>query len=129
MKIRKLVSLWVTRIKRDAVMLWFARKHPDMPLLSKIICVVAVLYALSPIDMVPDFIPILGYLDDAVLLPAMIWLAVRLLPPQVLALSREQADDWTKRHSFKPRNYIAAALVIMLWSLFAYFCWQWMSVS
>lgn len=128
MKIRKLVGLWAKRIKGDAVMLWFARKHPDTPLLAKIVCIVAVLYALSPIDLIPDFIPILGYIDDALLLPAMIWLAVRLLPPQVLALCREQADDWMRQHSFKPRSYIGAAIVVALWCLFAYLCWRWMSV-
>lgn len=121
----KVVSLWAKSIKRDAVMLWFARKHPDTPLLAKIVCVVAVLYALSPIDLVPDFIPILGYIDDALLLPAMIWLAVRLLPPQVLVLCRQQADDWMKQSGVKPRSYIGAAIVVAIWCLIGYLCWRW----
>ncbi len=121
----KVVSLWAKSIKRDAVMLWFARKHPDTPLLAKIVCVVAVLYALSPIDLIPDFIPILGYIDDALLLPAMIWLAVRLLPPQVLVLCRQQADDWMKERGVKPRSYIGAAIVVAIWCLIGYLCWRW----
>ncbi|RBA23045.1 uncharacterized protein DUF1232 [Herminiimonas fonticola] len=121
----KIVSLWAKGIKRDAVMLWFARKHPDTPLLAKIVCVVAVLYALSPIDLVPDFIPILGYVDDALLLPAMIWLAVRLLPPQVLVLCRQQADDWMRQRGVKPRSYIGAAIVVAIWCLIGYLCWRW----
>ena len=125
MKIMKVVSLWAKSIKRDAVMLWFARKHPDTPLLAKIVCVVAVLYALSPIDLIPDFIPILGYIDDALLLPAMIWLAVRLLPPQVLVLCRQQADDWMKERGVKPRSYIGAAIVVAIWCLIGYLCWRW----
>ncbi len=125
MKLTKVLSLWAKNIKRDAVMLWFARKHPDTPLLAKIVCVVAVLYALSPIDLVPDFIPILGYIDDVLLLPAMIWLAVRLLPPQVLALCREQADDWMKQRGLKPRSYIGAVIVLAIWCLIAYLCWRW----
>lgn len=125
MKLRKVVSLWAKNIKRDAVMLWFARKHPDTPLLAKIVCIVAVLYALSPIDLVPDFIPVLGYIDDALLLPAMIWLAVRLLPPQVLALCREQADDWMKKQGIKPKSYLGAAIVLILWCGLAYLCWRW----
>ena len=125
MKIKKVISLWAKHIKRDAVMLWFARKHPDTPMLAKIVCVVAVLYALSPIDLVPDFIPILGYIDDALLLPAMIWLAVRLLPPQVLTLCREQADDWIKQRGFKPKSYVGAVVVVAIWGLLAYLCWQW----
>ncbi len=124
MKLRKVVSLWVKHVKRDAVMLWFARKHPDTPLLAKVVCVVAVLYALSPIDLVPDFIPVLGYIDDALLLPAMIWLAVRLLPPPVLALCRQQADDWIIRQKAKPKSYTGAVLVVALWCLLAYLCWQ-----
>ena len=128
MKIRKIISLWAKQIKRDAVMLWFARKHPDTPLLAKIVCIVAVLYALSPIDLVPDFIPILGYIDDALILPAMIWLAVRLLPVQVVALCREQADDWIKKRGFKPKSYLGAVIVVGLWCLLAYLCWRWISV-
>ena len=125
MKIMKVVSLWAKSIKRDAVMLWFARKHPDTPLLAKIVCVVAVLYALSPIDLVPDFIPILGYIDDALLLPAMVWLAVRLLPPQVLVLCRQQADDWMKQRGFKPRSYVGAVIMVAIWCLIGYLCWRW----
>lgn len=125
MKILKVVSLWAKRIKRDAVMLWFARKHPDTPLVAKIVCVAAVIYALSPIDLVPDFIPILGYIDDAILLPALIWLAVRLLPPQVLALSREQADDWFKTRGVKPKSYIGAVVIVVIWCVIAYLCWRW----
>ncbi|MFC7297509.1 YkvA family protein [Herminiimonas aquatilis] len=124
MKLRKVISLWAKQVKRDAVMLWFARKHPDTPLLAKIVCVLAVLYALSPIDLVPDFIPVLGYIDDALLLPAMIWLAVRLLPAPVLIFCRQQADDWMTRQAAKPRSYLGAVLVVTLWGLLAYLCWR-----
>lgn len=119
------IKNWARRIKRDAVMLWFARRHPDTPLLAKVICVLAVLYALSPIDLVPDFVPILGYVDDVLLLPAMIWLAVRLLPPHVVALCRVQADDWMTAQGSKPQSYIGAAIIVALWLAFAYLCWRW----
>ena len=125
MKIMKVVSLWAKRIKRDAVMLWFARQHPDTPMLAKIVCIVAVLYALSPIDLIPDFIPILGYIDDALLLPAMIWIAGRLLPPHVVALCRAQANDWMTVQGSKPQSYIGAAIIVALWLVFAYLCWRW----
>ena len=72
MGIKDSVSQWARRLRRDALMLWFARRHPDTPLLAKALCVLAVAYALSPIDLIPDFIPILGYLDDALLLPALV---------------------------------------------------------
>lgn len=124
MKLRKVISLWAKQVKRDAVMLWFARKHPDTPLLAKIVCLLAVLYALSPIDLVPDFIPVLGYLDDALVLPAMIWLAVRLLPQPVLVFCRQQADDWMVIQGVRPRSYLGAVLVVTLWGLMAYLCWR-----
>ncbi len=124
MKLRKVISLWAKQVKRDAVMLWFARKHPDTPLLAKIVCLLAVLYALSPIDLVPDFIPVLGYIDDALVLPAMIWLAVRLLPQPVLVLCRQQADDWMAIQGARPRSYLGAVLVVTLWGLLAYLCWR-----
>ena len=66
---------WARRIKRDAVTLWFASRHPAMPWLPKVVGIVAVAYALSPIDLIPDFIPILGYLDDVILLE-LAWPAV-----------------------------------------------------
>ncbi len=83
---------WAKRIKRDAVTLWFAGKHPATPWYAKALGVFVVAYALSPIDLIPDFIPVLGYVDDVLLLPALIWLAIRLLPPEVAANCRKQAD-------------------------------------
>lgn len=68
------------RIKRDPVTLWFAYRDPRTPWAVKALCIFVVGYALSPMDLIPDFIPVLGYLDDAILLPGLIWGAVRLLP-------------------------------------------------
>ena len=67
-----------------------------------------VAYALSPIDLIPDFIPILGYVDDAILLPALIWLTVRLLPEPVLRESRAKAENWLATSSAKPRSVAGA---------------------
>jgi len=108
-------------------MLWFARRHPGTPLLAKILCVVAVLYALSPIDLVPDFIPVLGYLDDVLLLPALIWLVVRLLPDDVVAACRMQANDWIAARYAKPASYAGAVLIVIIWCIALYFCWQWIA--
>ena len=84
MNIVAAIAAWARSVKRDVIMLWFARRHPDTPLLAKALCIFAAAYALSPIDLIPDFIPVLGYVDDALLLPALIWLAVRLLPGHVM---------------------------------------------
>jgi uncharacterized membrane protein YkvA (DUF1232 family) len=110
---------WARRIKRDAVTLWFAARDPRTPWTAKALCAFTVAYALSPIDLIPDFIPVLGYLDDLVLLPACIWLAVRLLPDAVRADSRVKAEDWMVREGRKPASKAGAVLVIAIWLLAA----------
>ena len=111
------IRQWARRIKQDAVMLWFAYKDPRTPWLPKIISMLAVAYALSPIDLIPDFVPVLGFLDDAVLLPAMIWLAVQLLPDEVVTACRQLAIDWMQVNQRKPVNRWGIALVLMVWAL------------
>ena len=110
---------WARRIKRDAVTLWFACRDPATPWLPKALCWFTVAYALSPIDLSPDFIPVLGYLDDVLLLPALIWLAVRLLPAEVIVRSRERAEDWMARNGSRPTSKVGMALVIGIWVLVA----------
>src|SRR3990167_3319353 len=102
---------WARRIKRDGVTLWFACKDPATPLLPKVIAAFVVAYALSPIDLIPDFIPVLGYVDDVLLLPALIWLTIRLLPAEVLVICREQADNWLKVQGSKPSSRFGAVLI------------------
>ena len=87
----KLVS-WARQIKRDGVTLWFAGKNPATPWHAKALGLFVVAYALSPIDLIPVFIPVLGWLDDVLLLPGLIWMAIRLLPKEVLSDCRKQAD-------------------------------------
>ena len=72
---------WAGRIKRDIAVLWLAARHPAVPWLAKAVAAATVAYALSPIDLIPDFVPVLGYLDDLLIVPAGILLAVRLIPP------------------------------------------------
>lgn len=110
---------WARRIKRDAVTLWFACRDPATPWLPKALCWFTVAYALSPIDLIPDFIPVLGYLDDVLLLPALIWLAVRLLPAEVIVRSRERAEDWMVRNGSRPTSRVGMPLVIGVWVLVA----------
>jgi uncharacterized membrane protein YkvA (DUF1232 family) len=74
-----------------------------------------VAYALSPIDLIPDFIPVLGYVDDVLLLPVLIWLAVRTLPAHVLDECRIQADDWLREKKEKPTSRAGAAFIVLLW--------------
>ena len=119
------IRQWAKRIKQDAVMLWFAYKDPRTPWLPKIISMLAVAYALSPIDLIPDFVPVLGFLDDAVLLPAMIWLAVRLLPVEVVTACRQLAIEWMQANQRKPVNRWGVALVLTVWVLVLLFIIAW----
>jgi len=107
---------WARRIKRDAITLWFAKSHPRTPWYAKALGIFVVAYALSPIDLIPDFIPVLGYLDDVILLPVLIWLTVRALPPEVLAGCRAQAEAWIAQGGARPRSRAGAAAIVLLWA-------------
>ena len=117
MSIREHLIPWAKRTKRDGVTLWFAGKHPETPWYAKALGVFVVAYALSPIDLIPDFIPVLGYVDDILLLPALILLTVKLLPTSVLTQCRLQADKWMAEKQSKPISKAGALMVILLWTV------------
>ena len=86
------VRAWAAELKAQLLTLWFARLHPDTPWYAKALAVLVAAYAFSPIDLIPDFIPVIGYLDDVIVVPLGIWLALRLIPRHVLEESRRKAD-------------------------------------
>ncbi len=102
---------WARNIKRDVVALWIAARDPRVPWYAKALCAAIAAYALSPIDLIPDFIPVLGYLDDVILLPLGILLAVRLIPADLLAEFRAEANVRVER----PVSRVAAAVIVGLW--------------
>lgn len=106
---------WARTIKRDVVAVYIAAKDPRTPLPVKILAAAVAAYALSPIDLIPDFIPVLGYLDDLIIVPLGLILVIRLLPPEVLSSAREQANEYLS----KPKNYWAATLIVIVWLLLA----------
>lgn len=124
MSIIERIKTWARRIKRDAVTLWFAYRDPRTPWAVKALCIFVVGYALSPIDLIPDFIPVLGYLDDAILLPGLIWLAVRLLPPEVLSDCRERAEARMLEQGKRPTSKVGAVIVVLIWVLVSYSAWR-----
>ena len=105
------VRAWGTRLKRDVVALWIAARDPRTPLIAKLVAGAVATYALSPIDLIPDFIPVLGYLDDLILVPAGIWLALRLIPPGLIGEFRADADARTS----KPVSRAAVVVIVMIW--------------
>lgn len=116
----KALQQWAAQIKRDSLMLWFANRHPATPWYVKLLCLLVVAYALSPIDLIPDFIPVLGYVDDLLLLPLIIRLAVSLLPREVILECRESAEEWQRQQNQKPRSYLGAVMIVVIWSALIY---------
>ena len=104
---------WARRVRRDAVAVYFAARDPRTPMVARVLALAIAAYALSPIDLIPDFIPILGYLDDLVIVPLGLLLVIRLLPPDVLAESRDKAYALLAR----PKSYAAAILMVGIWLL------------
>ncbi len=112
---------WARNIKRDVVALYLASKDPRVPWYAKVLALVVAGYALSPIDLIPDFIPVLGYLDDVILVPAGILLVVALIPPAIMAEHRAAAVGLAER----PVNRVAAVAIIAAWILAAIGCAWW----
>lgn len=127
MRIASTWTAWARRLERDGLTLWFAAKHPATPWYAKALGAVVVAYALSPIDLIPDAIPVLGLLDEAVLLPGLIWLTLRLLPSHVRDHCRAQADDWLQARGTKPVSRVGAVLVVGVWFALAVATWFWFS--
>jgi uncharacterized membrane protein YkvA (DUF1232 family) len=99
---------------------WLAARDPRCPWGARLIGLLVTAYALSPIDLIPDFIPIIGLLDDALLIPAGLWLFVRMLPPGLLDEHRAAAALAAER----PRSRLGIAIVLVVWLLCALLAWQ-----
>ena len=112
----------VSLIKRDIVALYFAYKDPRTPWYARLVAVLVVGYALSPIDLIPDFIPVLGYLDDLLLLPLGIYFVVKLIPRDLMNEYREKALLVGK---MRKRNIVAAIIIIGIWCLLLPFIGLW----
>ena len=104
-------------LRRDALPLYYAVRHPGTPWPAKAVAAAVVAYAFSPLDLIPDCIPVLGLLDDLILVPLGVGLALRLVPPPVLAECRQRAQATLDRA--RPRIWAAAAVIISLWVLLA----------
>lgn len=98
-------------LKRDALTVWLIGRDPRVPWYVKGLALGVAAYAFSPIDLIPDFVPVLGYLDDLIIVPAGLWLVVRLTPPAILADLRRQAEALSER----PVSRAAAAAIVALW--------------
>lgn len=115
---------WAARarqLKQHTLTVYFAARDPRTPLLVRALAVLVAAYALSPIDLIPDFIPVIGYLDDLLLVPLGLALVVRLTPPEVIASARVQAQQAAD----KPVSYSAAVFIVCLWLAALWFSARW----
>ena len=101
------------KLKTDIPALFLALKDRETPVLAKVFAGITVAYALSPVDLIPDFIPVLGYLDDVILLPTLIVITVKLIPAPVLERCRAQSEEMWK--DGKPKKWVYAIPIVLIW--------------
>ncbi len=112
MKIAEKLKEKSKKIKTQLLTVYYAYKNPEIKLLPKIIIGIAIAYALSPIDIIPDFIPVIGYLDDLIIIPALLSIAIKMIPKEIMEESRERAEN----ESIKLKhNWAFAVIFILIW--------------
>ncbi len=109
------IRSWARQLKADTIALWFCCRHPATPLPAKILATLVVAYALSPIDLIPDFIPVIGYLDELFILPLGIWLVVWLIPDGIMVEYRARANEAGQR----PTSRAGMAAILLVWMVSA----------
>ena len=105
---------WARQLKRQLFMLYFACRDPRVPWYAKLFTACVVAYAFSPIDLIPDFIPVLGYIDDILLVPLGIFFALKMIPKPVAVDCEERAQKLMK--DGKPKNWTAGVFVLLIWA-------------
>jgi uncharacterized membrane protein YkvA (DUF1232 family) len=109
------LKAWARNLKRDSHAIYLASRDPRVRWYAKALAIAVAAYALSPIDLIPDFIPVVGYLDDLVIVPLGIWLVVSLIPPEVMAECRAKADAAGQR----PVSRAGMIAIIVVWIVVA----------
>jgi uncharacterized membrane protein YkvA (DUF1232 family) len=115
------IESWKTkskRLKTEIVALYLASKQPKTPWYAKVLAALIIGYALSPIDLIPDFIPVAGYLDDLIIIPAGIALLIKIIPRDILEECRAKAQSDLLNH--KSKNWIAGVFIVLIWLLALY---------
>lgn len=118
MKILAAGKKYVSRMRLDTYTLYLAMKNPRVPWYAKIFSALVVAYAFCPVDLIPDFIPILGYLDDCIIIPASIFIAIKMIPPEVIDECRANAGKIAEK---KPRIWLLAPFIVAVWFGVAYY--------
>ena len=118
----KQLKIWARGVKRDALALWLAARDPRTPWYAKLLAFALAAYAFSPIDLIPDFIPIIGYLDDIIIIPLGILLVIKLIEPALMTEFRQKATQIATR----PVSIAAATVFILIWFAAAILLGRWL---
>jgi len=121
-----MLQLWKDKaklLKREVYTLWIAYRKPGLPWYARVFAALVVAYAFSPIDIIPDFIPVLGYLDDLILIPLGVSLAIKMIPREILLTAREEANIRLEENH--QANWIAGGMILLLWlTVFGWVIWR-----
>ena len=126
MLVFKKIKHYLGQMKQDVLVLWFAIRSPNTPTIPKILAFLAVAYAFSPIDLIPDFIPILGYVDDVILIPIMVFLILKIIPNSVLQTARVEANEWLIQNKAKPINRYGLIIIFFIWFLMGWLLFEYL---
>jgi uncharacterized membrane protein YkvA (DUF1232 family) len=121
--ILKRLKIWARALKTQLILLWLCCRQPDMPWRPRLIALVTLAYAISPIDLIPDFIPVLGFLDDVILLPIGIALALRLIPPPLLRRCQPDAQAMAGQRIRLKSGWLMTVVIVTIWLSLAWWVW------
>jgi uncharacterized membrane protein YkvA (DUF1232 family) len=120
----KRLKSWARKLKANLLLLWLCCRQPDMPWAPKVVALVTVAYAVSPIDLIPDFIPLLGFLDDLLLLPLGIALALRMIPDPLLERCRSNAQAMAGQPIASRGRWIMSMGIVTVWLVVGAYAWR-----
>ena len=107
------IKQWARQLKKHIYVVYLSSKDERVPWYTKAVAIMVAAYAFSPIDLIPDFIPVLGYLDDLILIPIGVWLVLKLVPEPVLQDLKKKAEELLNQG--KPKNYVAGIVIVCIW--------------
>jgi uncharacterized membrane protein YkvA (DUF1232 family) len=126
----RIIESWkqaAKKLEKEVIAIYLAYRDPRVPWYARLFAALVVAYAFSPIDLIPDPIPVLGYLDDLVIVPLGVWLVLKMIPPQVMVECRLKAQEQLDQG--KPVSWVGAVIIAILWlitaALLVWLFWRW----
>lgn len=123
----RIIKKWAKSLKQQTLIVYFAARDPRTPWPVRLLALAVAAYALSPVDLIPDFIPVLGYLDDLLIVPLDLLLVLRLLPSEVVAAARERAQAVAERPVSRAMVVVIVAVWVVVLGVLGFWAWQWVN--